>query len=498
MIELPQGWEIASLGDVSSVIRGVTFPASAKEPLKNEGNVCCLRTSNIQKEIDWKDVYFVSSEFVKREEQLVRVGDILMSMANSYELVGKVAVVRELPFTTAYGAFLAAIRPTEAIYGRYLFHWLRTNFVQVQLRKGSSQTTNIANISASSLAEIKIPLAPLAEQKRIADKIDALLARVDATRAKFDRVPSLLKQFRQSVLAAAFTGKLTKEFCRKNRFTPVSALLAEVQTPPRPNRFSSKTEEVIDGDYALAVGMPKRMIPQDWQWTPLVDVARMESGHTPSRSHPEYWGGEIDWIGIADARDWHGKTIPATHQKTNEEGILNSAARLLPKDTICLSRTASVGYVVKMGKSMATSQDFVNWTCTAALEPEWLKYLFMAETAAIYRFGKGSTHTTVYFPELLALHVALPPIEEQREIVRRIEALFALADKVESRYEAARVQVDNLTPALLATAFRGDLVPQDPSDEPADQLLARLRAKRDTAPAAPRRGRKVRKNMELA
>src|SRR5262249_5201305 len=152
-------------------------------------------------------------------------------------------------------------------------------------------------------------------------------------------------------------------------------------------------------DYALAVGNPGRVIPDGWQWVPLVDIARMESGHTPSRAHPEYWDGDVPWIGIADARDWHGKTIPCTYQHTNEAGLANSAARLLPTDTVCLSRTASVGYVVRMGVPMATSQDFANWICTRAIEPDWLKFLFVAETEAIYRFGKGSTHTTVYFPE---------------------------------------------------------------------------------------------------
>jgi type I restriction enzyme S subunit len=131
-----------------------------------------------------------------------------------------------------------------------------------------------------------------------------------------------------------------------------------------------------------------------------------------------------------------------------------------------------------MGVPMATSQDFANWICTRAIEPDWLKFLFVAETDAIYRFGKGSTHTTVYFPELMAFHVALPPIEEQHEIVRRVEALFAYADRLEAHYTAVRAKVERLIPALLAKAFRGELVPQDPNDEPASVLLERILAAR--------------------
>ena len=100
---------------------------------------------------------------------------------------------------------------------------------------------------------------------------------------------------------------------------------------------------------ALAVGRPSSAAPRGWEWSELTKLARLESGHTPSRNHPEYWGGEIPWIGIKDARAHHGGVIDDTEQKTNELGILNSSARVLPANTVCLSRTASVGYVVVMG-----------------------------------------------------------------------------------------------------------------------------------------------------
>ena len=92
--------------------------------------------------------------------------------------------------------------------------------------------------------------------------------------------------------------------------------------------------------------------------------------------------------------------------------------------------------------------------------------------------------------DVRALQIPLPPLLEQTEIVRRVETLFALADKVQAQYTAARTRIDNLTVTILAKAFRGELVPQDPNDEPASALLERLRAKRDAAPAMARRGRK--------
>ncbi|MBO6756354.1 MAG: restriction endonuclease subunit S [Roseibium sp.] len=115
------------------------------------------------------------------------------------------------------------------------------------------------------------------------------------------------------------------------------------------------TEAVIPGDYAISVGDPQTPLPAGWRWRLLTDLARLESGHTPSRKRDDYWGGDIPWIGIRDATANHGRTIYATNENTNELGIANSAARVLPAETVCLSRTASVGYVIVMGCPMATS-----------------------------------------------------------------------------------------------------------------------------------------------
>jgi type I restriction enzyme S subunit len=151
----------------------------------------------------------------------------------------------------------------------------------------------------------------------------------------------------------------------------------------------------------------------------------MESGHTPSRKHPEYWGGQIPWISIGDAKLNHARTIETTIETTNELGIANSSSRVLPKGTVCLSRTASVGYIVVMGRDMATSQDFVNWVCSAKLDPRFLQYVFLAEGENILRFASGSVHQTIYFPEAKAFHVCYPPLSEQQRIVGILDEAFA-------------------------------------------------------------------------
>ncbi len=188
------------------------------------------------------------------------------------------------------------------------------------------------------------------------------------------------------------------------------------------------TTGVIPGRVALSVGCPDLESPKGWDWTLLGSVAQLESGHTPSRKHMEYWNGGIPWIGIKDATENHGRTIFDTHQHVSELGLRNSSARLLPANTVCLSRTASVGFVVVMGRSMATSQDFVNWICGPNIEPHYLKYILLSETEALWRFASGTTHQTIYYPEAKAFHVLLPPLSEQRAIAA---VLGALDDKIE-------------------------------------------------------------------
>ena len=188
------------------------------------------------------------------------------------------------------------------------------------------------------------------------------------------------------------------------------------------------TTGVIPGRVALSVGCPDLETPNGWNWTPLSSVAQLESGHTPSRKHPDYWDGGIPWIGIKDATENHGRTLSDTYQHVSELGLKNSSARLLPENTVCLSRTASVGFVVVMGRQMATSQDFVNWVCGPNIEPHYLKYVLLAENEALWRFASGTTHQTIYYPEAKAFHVCLPPLTEQKRIA---EVLGALDDKIE-------------------------------------------------------------------
>jgi type I restriction enzyme, S subunit len=209
------------------------------------------------------------------------------------------------------------------------------------------------------------------------------------------------------------------------------------------------TGGVIRGRYALSVGHPGTEPPPGWRWVPLTDVARLETGHTPSRRHPEYWGGDIPWIASKDAVENHGRTLMETMENTNELGVSHSAARVLPAGTVCLSRTASVGYVVVMGQPMATSQDFVNWVCSDELDYRFLRAVLLAEHDTFLRFATGTTHQTIYLPEAKAFHICLPSLSEQESVGGLIQALD---DKIDVNRRIAET-LEQIARALFKSWF---------------------------------------------
>jgi len=210
-IDLPSGWECAPLGEVVEIVRGITFPSSEKSKSPEPGRVLCLRTSNVQDKIEWDDVLYIRSEFISRNDQYLIENDIVMSMANSRELVGKVALV-DVPLAeqVTFGGFLGVLRPIS-ISPKFLMAFLRAPTVRSSLIDSASQTTNIANISLGKLRPLEFPIPPLAEQHRIVAKVDELMAlcdrleaeQVDAASAHARLVETLLGTLTQSTDAAA-------------------------------------------------------------------------------------------------------------------------------------------------------------------------------------------------------------------------------------------------------------------------------------------------------
>jgi type I restriction enzyme S subunit len=162
--------------------------------------VACLRTTNVQREVEWDDLWFVPTEHVKRPEQFVQSGDILISTANSYELVGKVALVSALPMQATLGAFISLIRPRPGVEPKYLYHQLAWGRTQSRIRETASTTTNLSNVSSKKLAALELDLPPVDEQRRIVAELEKQFSRLDGGVANLKRVTANAQHFERATI----------------------------------------------------------------------------------------------------------------------------------------------------------------------------------------------------------------------------------------------------------------------------------------------------------
>ena len=458
MSELPSNWKTVGLLDISMLVRGVTYTKNDASEVAFDGSTPVLRANNIQdRKFVLSDLVYVPNSLVS-EAQQISIGDVVVATSSgSINVVGKAAQAR-VDMQAGFGAFCALLRPCSEVNAKYFGHYFSTDAYRMSV-SAMARGVNINNLKKDHFEKLVLPLAPLNEQKRIADKLDSILARVDACRERLDRIPVILKRFRQAVLAAATSGKLTENWRQgKNKWILLKAediceWITKGTTPPK----SSMYEE--NGD------------------VPYIKVYNL------------CFDGELDF------------TIKPTFVDKVTHEVLLKRSKVFPGDVLM----NIVG--PPLGKVSIVPNSFSEWNINQAIAVfrvkgkiynRFLAYFLMCDST-IVGLIKKSKATAGQFNLTLEIcrqiEVPLPSMEEQHEIVRRVEALFAYADRIEARYHAARARVDKLTPAILAKAFRGELVPQDPNDEPASVLLERIRASRaeDAASLKPKRslGKKI-------
>ncbi|MBS1101753.1 restriction endonuclease subunit S [Gluconobacter sp. Dm-62] len=457
MSGLPAGWIRVKLGNIGILYAGQSPSANT---VNEEGRGIPYITGPEQ----WDGRTFYKPKWTTDPRRIVPDGCIFITVKGGG--VGKV-----FPgIKAAIGRDIHAYQPSVELDFQFM---LRTIAYRASEIIEHAQG-DIPGLSKHHIEDHLAAIPPVAEQRRIVARLEDLSARIDLSRNELRSVAPLVDQYRINLLRCAFRGELTADFRAERDLEPVTDLLARVEAPKQAQGGRKPTNEIIAGRGGISVNSPGTVLAPGWGWVPLLRVARQETGHTPSRSHPEWWNGEVPWIGIPDANLHHGTVIQRTIQTINEAGLANSAARLLPAGTVVLSRTASVGYVAIMGREMATSQDFVTWSCSKALDPRYLMYALLSEGDDIRDFGRGTTHTTIYFPEIRAFNIKLAPLDEQREIVRRIENALAKVDRLTTDVEQALRLIDRAEQRLLVKAFSGQLVQHDPADEPAHQLLERI------------------------
>ncbi|MGR2928055.1 restriction endonuclease subunit S [Acidithiobacillus ferriphilus] len=242
----------------------------------------------------------------------------------------------------------------------------------------------------------------------------------------------------------------------------LKAQLAEVETARQAAQAQGKeTDALIAAVYRetfrgiVPVAEPKSVeaAPSGWVWHKLTDLARLESGHTPSRSRPDWWDGDISWVSLTEIRALDGLWVESTQIRTNEAGIANSSARLLPRGTVCFSRTASVGFVTILARPMATSQDFANWVCGQDLNPEYLMYALIRSRTELRVIATGATHKTIYMPALESFRLCAPPRSEQKRIVSALKEKLNCFEQIHSALKQQQSELALLPQKILAQAF---------------------------------------------
>lgn len=416
-IPLLRDYKRVRLGEVCKIQNGYAFSSS---DFVSEG-IPVLKMGNISKDFQVRlkpeKFSYLPESFARTHSSfLLRKGDLLITltdMSPSGEYLGTVAIYDSgMPalLNQRVGRFYDI---DESVDISFLYYILRSS----EFRKYATDddTGNLQkNTNPEYLYRFELSLPPFSEQRRIAAILNEQMTAVDQARAAAEAQLEAAKTLPSIYLNEAFEG-----------ITPLT------------------TNPVPDG------------APEGWQWVLLTDFAQLESGHTPSRYHPEWWGGNIPWIALPDIRALDGKIAFETSEYTNEAGIANSSSRILPKDTVVLSRTASVGFVTIMGRSMATSQDFVNWICGPNLDPHFLALLLRASRDFIHSASSGAVHKTVYMPTVKSFRVCIPPLAKQKQSALTLNRKLEHAERMRLMLQDQLNAIDKLPAALLRQAFTG-------------------------------------------
>jgi type I restriction enzyme S subunit len=477
---LPDDWARCQLEDLLPVRKGALVDGPFGSALKSEhytSSGCrVIRLNNVGagRFID-EDRAFISMErFNQLRRHSAEPGDLVTAALG--DPPGRTCIVPEGLGVAIVKADCFRTRLHPRVSAPLITYWLNSPELRAYFQSHGKGVGRI-RFNLSVLRKASLPLPPEREQALLVEWLNRIYAHAENARHEATLALTNAEALKASAIRAGVSGELTAAWRAASNVQSVDDLLAE-SAPVKQPRGGRVTDIVMPGNAAIALNDPATPLPDGWRWVPLLRLARQETGHTPRRSRADYWGGDIDWLGIKDARDHHGTVVNATSRRITAAGLAGSSARILPARTVCLSRTASVGYVTILGRPMATSQDFVTWTCGPALSPEYLMYALMAEGKGIRRFGRGSTHSTIYFPELRAFTIALPPLAEQRLIIEKIKRVLLRADELIANARKASLLADTLVTNAVTQAMSGRIRHPVADDVPAGVLLEEIAAVR--------------------
>ncbi|MDI9395718.1 MAG: restriction endonuclease subunit S [Euryarchaeota archaeon] len=404
--ELPEGWAWTTVGESYTLVGGGT-PSTKNQEYWN-GSIPWISSADIYGLKDIQPRKFVTKLGVDNSStNIVPENSIIVVTRVG---LGKICLT-SYPLCFSQDS-QALIGNPSLIFPDYVLYYLS---VAVKDFKYNNRGTTISGVPKKQLAEIQIPLPPLPEQHRIVSAIEALFARLDAANEKLDRVLEILKKFRQSVLAVACDGRLTEEWRKENK------------------------------------------ILNEWKNTTLSQIGKWSTGGTPSRKNKEYFGGDVHWVKSGDLND---SIVTNTEEKITKKGLENSSAKLLPAGTISIALYgATIGKLGILNIDAATNQACANCIPDKTIvDTRFLFYYLLQQRKDLIDAGQGGAQPNLTNQIVREWPIFLPPIIEQEEIVRRVDALFTFADSVEAKVSASREKTEKLRQSILTKAFSGQLV----------------------------------------
>ena len=453
--ELPEGWASSALGDVT---HNISYGYTAKASSPNVGPKY-LRITDIQDgAVKWDTVPYCEIEDDRIKNYRLSAGDLVFARTGA--TTGKSFLIKDCP-EAVFASYLIRVRPSAALLPEFVAAFFQTSDYWGQISDnitGSAQP----NCNASKLASLVVPIAPLAEQRRIVAKLEELLGKVSSSQQRLSRVPGLLKRFRKSVLAAACSGRLTADWRDENEASRAE-LPNEIEVPadfpPLPETWSwtileSVCEKVVDCPHSTPI------------WTDAGKLCIRTTNFRPGLLDLS----EVRFVSVEtfNERIERLRPKPGDIVYSREGGILGIACQIPSGVELCLGQRMMLFRV---------RSDF-----NATLLMHWLNNPVITHRVQELTGGSASPHLNVR--DIKSFPTPFPPLAEQQEIVRRVEKLFAFADQIEARLTQAQTHVDRLTQSLLRKAFRGELVPPEATlarreardYESADELLAKIRS----------------------
>lgn len=400
--ELPRKWVWVRSDEILEFIRGITFPASAKRSALSEGIVRCLTTGSVQKRHNLAADVFVPSTYVKKDRQYLKKNDVVISSANSKELVGKSIIWKGGEPRVSFGGFLTVARvKKDEINSIFVYYFFQFLFESRYFANLSTQTTNIANLSNALLSSVLFPLPPIEEQERIVAKLEEAFAEIDRAEKAYEELQTLAGVLRGQILQEAIEGKLVPQLAEEG-------VVEQIGGAPEEVPFE---------------------IPESWKWVQLKSIGQIIGGGTPKTSVADYWNGDISWITPADLGKNTSKWILKGTKSITQKGLDESSAKLMPEGSIIYSSRAPIGHIAIAAHELCTNQGCKSFVPDAQfITTEWAYYMLIARTRDIQSRASGTTFKEISGKGVGETWVSLPPIAEQQRIVAKVEELLKQVD----------------------------------------------------------------------